>query len=86
MIPKGFVNPLGRNPFAAASDTARLTLTEAELETAMRAYCRLWGIPVPAKGKARAKAIGKPRGKVTLARIPDTYLKGQQHLFREAAR
>lgn len=80
--PDGFANPLGRNPFIPSRDADGMPkLTEAELEAAMRAYCRLWEIPVPAKGKARCAPIGKPKGQPIPKGIADSYLAGQWSVF-----
>lgn len=80
-----FVNPLGPNPFAAPRDVwghPRVSLTERELEQAMRAYCRLWHIPVPKRGARLKPATAKRLP--TIRGIKTTTLQGQQHLFREA--
>lgn len=78
--PSNFVNPLGRNPFLPHRDTNGFPkLTEAELEAGLRAYCRLWGIPV--KGKARCKPIPAPKGSVPRG-IADSYLAGQLNWTR----
>ena len=79
VTPKGFVNPLGRNPFIPPRDANGFPkLTEAELEHALRAYCRLWDIPV--RGKARCKAIPKPKGNPVTG-SPTLYLAGQQEIL-----
>jgi hypothetical protein len=85
MTPHGFANPLGPNPFASPRDYwghPRVSLTERELEQAMRAYCRLWAIPVPKSG-ARLKP--KTAKKLpTIRGIPTRHLQGQQTLFPRA--
>lgn len=81
-----FVNPLGPNPFAAPRDRwghPRVTLTEKELETGMRAYCRLWAIPIPPSG-ARLK-VKRPKQLPSIRGIRTTTLKGQQSLLRRTA-